>query len=446
MVADRAGAGGCYSAEMGTTVVQPASRILGRLRIPGDKSVSHRYALLAAISEGPSIITNYAPGTDCTSTLSCLGALGVAVDRPPDGPDRDLVTIEGCGINGLRAPQGPLDAGNSGTTVRLLAGILAGQKVTSTLVGDASLSRRPMGRIIEPLTRLGARLEGTDGRLPLTVTGGPLTGIDYAPPVASAQVKSAVLLAGLQARGRTTVRELQLTRDHTERALPMFGIQLSMNGSEISLEGGQRPIGAELSVPGDASSAACWAVAAAALPGSEISLEAVGLNPGRIGFLAALERAGAAISVEDRTDAGGEPRGTIIVRHGTVSPFEIAPDEVPSVIDELPILAALATHGGRLRVTGAGELRHKESDRIAALATGLRALGGQIDELEDGFEVDGSKPLTGGQADAAGDHRLAMAFALAALGAGAPSEISNAEAVDISYPGFFHILRNLSQT
>ncbi len=431
---------------MGTTVVQPASRIEGRLQIPGDKSVSHRYALLAAISDGPSTITNYAPGADCASTLDCLAALGVAVDRPAHGADRGRVRIEGRGIDGFTAPGTPLDAGNSGTTVRLLAGVLAGQQLTTTLVGDASLSRRPMGRVIEPLTRMGARLEGVDDRLPLTITGAPLTGIEYAPPMASAQVKSAVLLAGLQARGRTTVRERQPTRDHTERALAMFGVQLSIDGSEISLDGGQRPVGAEVSVPGDASSAACWAVAAAALPGSEVSLDGVGLNPGRIGFLAALERAGAAIAVENRMDEGGEPRGTLVVRHGGVGRVEITAEDVPSLIDELPILAALATHGGGLRVTGASELRHKESDRIAALAAGLRALGGQLEELEDGFEVDGSRPLTGGRADAAGDHRLAMAFALAALGAGAQSEITNAEAVDISYPGFFDILRNLSQS
>ena len=430
---------------MGTTVVRPTRRISGHLRIPGDKSVSHRYALLAAIADGRSTITNYAPGADCASTLSCLTALGVAVTRGPDGPDRHHVTIDGRGLGGLQAPDPPLDAGNSGTTVRLIAGILAGQAMTTTLVGDASLSRRPMGRVIEPLTRMGARLLGTDGHLPLTITGGPLEAIDYAPPMASAQVKSAVLLAGLQARGCTSVRERQPTRDHTERALPLFGVELSVDDRAISLEGGQRLTATELTVPGDASSAACWAIAAAAVPGSEVSLASVGLNPTRTGFLSVLERAGAAITVSERTDEGGEPRGTITVRHQAVTQFDVRPDEVPDVIDELPVLAALATHGGRLRVTGAGELRHKESDRISALATGLRALGGQIDELDDGFEVDGARPLTGGIADAAGDHRLAMAFALAALGAGAPCEIANAEAVDISYPGFFDILSELSR-
>lgn len=426
-------------------VVQPAARVRGRIAIPGDKSVSHRYALLAGLADGRSTLSNYSPGADCAATLSCLAALGVLVERAEAGPDRHRVVIEGRGIDGLRPPAGPLDAGNSGTTLRLLSGVLAGHPFTSTLVGDASLSRRPMRRIIEPLTEMGAEVSGVDDRPPITIRGGRLRAIDYTPPVASAQVKSAVLLAGLQATGDTRVRERQLTRDHTERALPMFGGRLTVTPEVITVTGGQRLTAADLTVPGDASSAAFWAVAAAALPGSEVRLDDVGLNRTRIGFISVLERAGAEVTRLEVTEAGGEPRGSLLVRHGGNAPLEITPDEVPDVIDELPVLAALATHGGRLRVSGAGELRHKESDRISALAAGLRGLGGRVREWEDGFEVLGDRPLTGGIADAAGDHRLAMAFAIAALGGEAPSEIQNAEVVDVSYPGFFDILERISQ-
>ena len=429
---------------MGSTRIHPAVKVRGRVPIPGDKSISHRYALLAALADGRSTIRHYAPGADCASTLACLAALGVGVDRRPVETG-DQIVIEGRGVDGLRAPAGPLDAGNSGTTVRLFSGVLAAQPFETTLVGDASLSRRPMRRIVDPLTRMGASLTAVDGHLPLTIRGGALTGIDYATPVASAQVKSAVLLAGLWARGQTTVRERLRTRDHTERALPQFGVRLSARDGAITVDGGQRLSAADLTVPGDASSAAYWAVAAAALPGSEVTLDDVGLNPTRTGFLSVLARAGAQVETVETTEAGGEPRGALRVRHGGSAAVEVTPAEVPEVIDELPVLAALATHGGRLRVTGAGELRHKESDRIAALAAGLRGLGGRIDEMEDGFEVFGDRPLTGGTADAAGDHRLAMAFAIAALGAAVPSEILNVEVVDVSYPGFFDILDGLAE-
>ncbi len=430
---------------MASVVVHPATRVRGRFPVPGDKSISHRYAMLAALSEGRSTIVGYAPGADCGSTLACLRMLGVRVDGPREtgGEDRRVVTIDGRGVRGLAEPGEALDAGNSGTTLRLLSGVLAGHAFTSVITGDGSLRRRPMRRIIEPLSRMGARVTADGDRPPLTIAGSRLEGIDYTPPVPSAQVKSAVLLAGLHATGDTTVRETAATRDHTERALPMFGAELRRVDGGIALRAGQRLQAAELTVPGDVSSAAFWATAAAALPGSDITLEDVGLNPTRTGILDWLRRTGANVDVSRVTENAGEPRGSVRVRHGGRAGLTVGPRDVPGLIDELPVLAALATHGGELHVTGAAELRHKESDRITALADGLRALGGSVDEMPDGFHVAGTRPLRGGEADAAGDHRLAMAFAVAALGAREPSRIRNAEAVDVSYPGFFDVLASI---
>ena len=434
---------------MASVVVRPVSCVRGRITVPGDKSISHRYALLAALASGRSTVSRYAPGTDCEATLSCLAALGVDIDgphAPPNAhPGQRVVTIEGRGVRGLTAPTETLDARNSGTTLRLLAGVLAGHPFKSVISGDSSLSRRPMRRVIEPLSRMGARLHGLDDRLPITVHGAKLQGIDFTPPVASAQVKSAVLLAGLLATGNTVVREQHATRDHTERALPMFGAELVRQDGHIAMRGGQELHAVTVQVPGDASSAAFWAVAAAALPGSDLTLDEVGLNPTRIGFLSVLERTGTHIEVTHLASTGDEPLGQLRIRHGELRSFEIGPNEVPGLIDELPVLAALATHGGAMRVTGAGELRHKESDRISALAAGIRGLGGHIEEMEDGFLVLGDRQLKGGTADAAGDHRLAMAFAVAALGAHEPSKIHNAEAVEVSYPGFFDVLDTITR-
>ncbi len=431
---------------MASVVVHPAARVRGRVPIPGDKSISHRYALLAALAGGRSTIAGYAPGADCASTLACLRALGVRVEGPgagDRGTDRRTVTIDGRGVGGLVPPAAPLDAGNSGTTLRLLSGALAGHPFTSVVTGDGSLRRRPMGRIIEPLSRMGAQVTGEQDRPPLTIAGSRLAGIDFTPPVPSAQVKSAVLLAGLHATGDTTVRETAATRDHTERALPRFGVELRRVDGAVTLGGGQRLRPADLAVPGDLSSAAFWATAAAALPGSDVTLEDVGLNPSRTGILDWLERAGARVDLLQVGEDAGERRGSIRVRHDGHRGLTVGPADVPGLIDELPALAALATHGGELEVTGAGELRHKESDRISALADGLRALGGHVEEMEDGFHVAGRRRLEGGEADAAGDHRLAMAFAVAALGGRRPSRIRNAEAVDVSYPGFFDVLASI---
>jgi 3-phosphoshikimate 1-carboxyvinyltransferase len=399
---------------------------------------------MAAIADGTSHISGYSTGADCGSTLGCLQALGVAVRHAGRDETGLVVHIEGLGLGGLRAPAASLDAGNSGSTMRMLAGILAAHPFASTVGGDESLERRPMRRIIVPLERMGARIDSHDGRPPLTIHGrSDVRALDFTPEVPSAQVKSAVLLAGLHAQGTTTVREALATRDHTERALHAFGVAVARNGLAVSVTGGQRLSGAAVRVPGDISSAAFWMVAAAALPDSEVVIDGVGLNPTRTGILEVLRRMGASVSVQGDSDTGGEPIGTIVVRSAGIVPAEIAPEDVPGVIDELPVLAALATHGGELRVSGAQELRVKESDRISALADGLRRMGGEIDEAPDGFHVRGRQRLRGGEVDARNDHRLAMAFAVAALGASGPTTIHDAGAAAVSYPEFFSVLESL---
>jgi 3-phosphoshikimate 1-carboxyvinyltransferase len=422
--------------------ITPARRVHGRLRVPGDKSISHRYALLAALADGRSELAGYAPGADCRSTLGCLRRLGVEIIEDTSG-----VLIVGRSLGQLRSPAEPLDCGNSGTTMRLLAGVVAGHRFSSRLVGDASLSRRPMRRVIAPLEAMGARIESTDGRAPLTIHGGGLHGMAYAPEVPSAQVKSAVLLAGLLAEGITSVAEPVQTRDHTERALDAFGVQVVRGDGTVALAGGQRLAARSLSIPGDFSSAAFWMAAAAAFPGSRIEIHDVGLNPTRTGLIAILRRFGARVQVDVTRTEAGEPRGTVIVEGDRTNVLSIEPAEVPGVIDELPAIAALAAHGGEVSVRGAAELRVKESDRIAALVAGFRGLGLLADERPDGFVVRGpstsGQAPAGGVADARGDHRMAMAFAIAALAARAPSTIEGADAVAISYPGFFETLDRL---
>jgi 3-phosphoshikimate 1-carboxyvinyltransferase len=418
--------------------VAPARRVQGRLRVPGDKSISHRYALLAALSEGRSELRNYSAGADCQSTLSCLRTLGIDI-----GLSGETVTLLGRGLHQFRSPATPLDAGNSGTTMRMLAGILAAQSFESRLIGDASLSTRPMRRVIDPLTLMGGRIDATDGRPPLTVHGTTLRPIAYQPAVPSAQVKSAVLLAGLHTEGITSVTEPAQTRDHTERALSAFGFTLDVSGLTISLRGGQTGVGQSLPVPGDFSSAAFWMVAAASLPGSQVTIEDVGLNPTRTGLIDVLRRFGAQVDVHATGNQAGEPLGTIIVTGDRTGSVTIAPEEVPGLIDELPAIAALAAQGGDVTVSGAKELRVKESDRIAVLVSGFRALGIAADERPDGFVIHGAGAPAGGVAHAHGDHRMAMAFAIAALTAQAPSRIEGADVVSISYPGFFETLRRL---
>ena len=425
-----------------TLIVTPARRVHGRVRPPGDKSISHRYAMLAAIADGVSALRGYSTGADTASTLRCLRGLGVQIDsggRDSVGTD---VRITGVGIRGLRVPTDVLDAGNSGSTMRMLAGVLAAQPFCATITGDESLRQRPMRRIIGPLERMGAHVTAAGTRPPLTIEGtARLAAIDFEPDVPSAQVKSAVLLAGLHADGITRVHEALPTRDHTERALQAFGADVARTGDVVSVAGGQRLHARELVVPGDLSSAVFWMVAAGGLPGSEVTIEQVGLNPTRVGVLDILRRFGASVDVQE-TIAGsaGEPMGTIVVRHRTLLDTHVEPHEIPGVIDELPALAALATHGGALSVSGAGELRVKESDRISALAEGFRRMGADIEEQPDGFQVCATRQLRGGEVDAHNDHRLVMAFSIAALGASGPTTILGAEAAAVSYPEFFSVL------
>jgi len=432
-------------ASIAATTVRPARRVLGTVALAGDKSISHRYALLAALATGRSTIHQYSLGADCAATLDCLEGAGVEIRRRRS-PERGLtVEINGRGLRGLRSPAAPLDAQNSGTTMRLLTGILAAHPFTSVVKGDASLTTRPMGRVIAPLELMGARIESHDKKPPLTIHGGALKGIRFRTEVPSAQVKSAILLAGLQAEGRTVVEETAATRNHTELALRAFGATVHADGRTIEIAGGQTLHGGEFVVPGDISSAAYWVAAAAAIPGSDVEIQNVGLNPTRTALLDVLRRGGAAVDEQIDREAGGEPSGRVRVRYGQPRALTLGAEQVPYLIDEIPALAAWASHGGELHVTGAGELRVKESDRISALVRGFQALGADVEELSDGFHLRGTRRLCGGEADAAGDHRLAMAFAIAALGAESPSVINGADSVAISYPEFFATLESLCQ-
>jgi 3-phosphoshikimate 1-carboxyvinyltransferase len=425
-------------------VVHPATTVAGRVTVPGDKSISHRYALLAALAHGRSTIRGYSAGADCAATLACLRALGVRIWHTGG----DELQIEGAGFEGLTQPAGVLDAANSGTTMRLVAGIAAGRPFRCVLDGDSSLARRPMRRVMEPLARMGAAISARDGRPPLTIDGAQLHGITYRPEVPSAQVKSAVLLAGLQAAGRTIVVEPAPTRDHTERALKAFGVEVGSDDQRVTIEGRQQLRPRSLIVPGDISSATFWMALAAAAPGSDVQIDGVGLNPTRTAVIDIVRRAGATIDVEVQSEADGEPLGRVRVACGTPRGFSIEPEEVPAVIDEIPALAALGAllpDGECIQVSGAAELRVKESDRIACLAEGLRALGAEVVEYPDGFQLV-ARPLRGAAVDACGDHRLAMAFAVAASGARTPTTISGASSVAVSYPRFFEELTRLASS
>lgn len=427
--------------------ISPTRKLTGTIRLPGDKSISHRAAMFAAIAEGASRISSFATSADCASTLACVQALGVRVER--DGAD---VVVHGVGKTGLREPAGPLDCGNSGTTMRLISGILAGQRFTSTLIGDESLSGRPMKRIIGPLTEMGAVLESVDGHAPLTIKGrNPLHSIEFELPVASAQLKSCVLLAGLNADGETTVSERVPTRDHTERMLRGFGVDVREpndgTGKRISVSGDAHLTATNIQVPADVSSAAFFLVATACLPGSRIEMPGVGLNPTRTGIIDVLRRFGASIETKDETISGGEPIGTLIVfGRGLLSTQENRIDGpiVANLIDEVPILAVFGTQTqSGIEIRDAGELRVKESDRIAAVAENLRRMGADIEEFDDGLRVGPSK-LRGAVIDTFHDHRIAMAFAIAALFAEGETEIRGAECAAVSFPDFFDVLSSVS--
>jgi len=417
--------------------VLPGGTVSGTFTVPGDKSISHRALMLAALAEGQTHITGFLAGEDCLATARALAALGVRIERPAETE----VWVHGRGAAGLVAPTQPLDMGNAGTGMRLMMGLLAPQPFDSTLIGDASLMRRPMERVAAPLRRMGARITTQEGRPPVRIQGTPkLNGIEYTLPVASAQVKSALLLAGLAAKGRTSVSEPAPSRDHTERMLRTFGVQVSQRDGVIELEGGQTLHGTTLAVPADFSSAAFFLVAGALAAERALRLTHIGINPTRTGLLELLQLMGAQIRVLPRPSTSGhnaEPVADIEVRRGPLQGITVPESLVPLAIDELPVffIAAAAAHGETL-VRGAGELRVKESDRLAAVAAGLGTLGVEHELLSDGLRIRGRPEFAGGQIDSLGDHRIAMAFAVAALRASAPIEIDDVLNVSTSFPGF----------
>lgn len=422
--------------------------IRGSLRIPGDKSISHRVAMLASIAEGSTTITGFASSVDCHSTLDCIRRLGVTVEETDS-----TIVIHGNGLFGYRGSDSPvqLDAGNSGSTIRMLSGLLAGQRIASEISGDTSLRRRPMARVINPLRLMGARIEATaDGFPPLKIQGNKLKAINYTSPVASAQVKTCVLFAGLLAEGQTMFCEPSQSRDHTELMLREFGVLLNRPSGTLSIEG-LRPLKAgNYEVPGDLSSAAFFIAAASVSSDSVITLTDVSLNPTRTAIIDVMKQLGASIRTENKRERHGEPIGDLIVSTATLRAerpsTRLDGAIIPNIIDEIPILAVVATQvEGRLEVRDAGELRIKESDRIASVAKGIRSLGGKIEEFEDGFAIEGPQKLTGGTVETSGDHRIAMAFAVAGLIAHGTTEIIDADCASVSFPGFYESLASVSR-
>jgi 3-phosphoshikimate 1-carboxyvinyltransferase len=427
---------------MGKRVISPGGTVDGVVELPGDKSISHRYAILAALAEGKSEISNYASAADCRSTLECLKRLGVQVES-----DNGRVRIVGAGLNGLKEPRRALDAENSGSTMRMLAGVLAGQSFTSTITGDDSLRKRPMRRVIDPLRQMGAEIKSQDGdRAPLVIRGGHLSAIDYTPPTPSAQVKSAVLLAGLYATGVTTVHESVDTRDHTELALREFGSEIERSRGMVRIHPRPRLTGRQLTVPGDLSTSVFLIAATMVLPGSSLMLHNVGLNPTRARVLDFLVSIGAPMRVAAVQARDGELVGDVSVKHALLEGGTISGRDVAEMIDELPMLAALGPYTEKgIEIHDAKELRVKESDRIAALAEGLRQMGAQVEEFPDGLRVEGRSAgkLQGAKIDPHGDHRIAMALSVAALGAEGDTVIRDADCVGVSFPDFFATLDRL---
>jgi 3-phosphoshikimate 1-carboxyvinyltransferase len=423
-------------------IIQPARTVEGSLRLPGDKSISHRYALLGGLAAGTTRLTNFSTGADCASSLACVEALGARVHRSEN-------SVEITGVSGrFRPSASPLDCGNSGSTMRMLSGLLAAQAGTFTLIGDASLSRRPMERIRKPLALMGARLDLTDGHAPITIDGAPLTAIDYTTPIPSAQVKTALLFAGLQAEGITTVRESVRTRDHGELALRAFGATVDRAKDSVSIAGGQQLRAIDAAVPGDISSAAFFLCAAALFPGSNLIFDDLGLNPTRATLLDVLTALGAHIGVLNLETKNDELVGTVQVNAppNGLTGTTIAGALSAQLIDELPVLAAIGpyTQTG-IRIRDARELRVKESDRIALVAANLRAMGAEVEEFDDGLDVPGGQTLHGAAIDSGGDHRIAMAFSVAALRATGDTLIRGAESAAISFPEFFDLLDRVTE-
>ena len=424
-------------------LIRPARNIYGSLRLPGDKSISHRYGMFAAFAEGTSRFANFSTGADCASTLACMEALGARVNKVGEG------AVEVTGVAGRVTPaHRPLDCGNSGSTMRMISGLLAPQEGSFTLIGDASLSRRPMERIRKPLESMGARLTLTEGHAPLHLHGGPLQPIDYTTPVPSAQVKTCVLLAGLQAAGTTTVREALRTRDHSELALRAFGATLTRTIDSVSITGPQSLHAIEAAVPGDISSAAFFLCAATLFPGSSLVLDSLGLNPTRATLLDVLTVLGARINVLNLEEKNAELVGTVQISAPPegLGSAEVSGALAAQLIDELPVLAAIAPYtSGGIRIRDARELRVKESDRIALVVRNLRAMGAEVEEFEDGLDVPGGQTLHGATIDSGGDHRIAMAFSVAALRAVGDTLIQGAESAAISFPEFFDLLDQVAE-
>ena len=426
------------------TRVEPAGALVGHIAVPGDKSISHRAVLVGALADGETRVVGFGRSADTESTLNAVRALGIQVDELGD----DELVVHGAGLRGLHPPEAPIDARNAGTLMRLLMGILAGQQGRFELTGDASLRARPMDRVAEPLTRMGARIETTNGLPPVVIEGtDALRAIDYVLPMASAQVKSAILLAGINAKGTTTVSEPVPTRDHTELMLDAAGARVRRRPNSVSLEAPPRLRLPEVTVPGDFSAAAPFIVAATLLAGSELTIHDLGLNPRRTGLLDVLERMGARISVFNRRKAGGELIGDLEIRSAELTATDVEPEEVPQLVDELPLFAlAAAVARGNSHLAGAGELRLKETDRIETVTNGLRALGVRIRPRDDGFDVRGvpARP-TGGRMPSDGDHRIAVLAAIAGLVSREGVEVGGADAVAISFPGFFDLLDSVSK-
>lgn len=424
--------------------LQKANRPLtGELTVPGDKSISHRAVMLGALAEGDTEITHFLNGADCLSTIDCFRRLGISIEK-----DSRRILVHGRGLHGLSAPSSVLDCGNSGTTTRLISGILAGQTFSSHLTGDASIQKRPMGRIISPLRSMGASIESLrgNGYAPLRIEGRPLQGIHYDSPVASAQVKSCVLLAGLYANAVTSVTEPALSRNHTELMLRYFGGQVTAEGKTASVSPEPKLRGGKVEVPGDISSAAYFLAAALLVPGSEVLLKHVGVNPTRDGILRVIRSMGGDVRLLNKTVSGGEPAADLLIRYGSLHGTDIGGDLIPTLIDELPILAVLAAFAdGTTTIRDAGELRVKESDRLSILVESLTAMGADVTGTEDGMIIRGGRSLHGAVIDSHLDHRIAMSFAVGALAADGETDILHADCVRISYPDFYRDLEQLLQ-
>ncbi len=422
--------------------IAKANKLSGQVKVPGDKSISHRAVMFGALAEGQTTIEGFLPGADCLSTISCFRKLGISITQAGD-----RVTVEGKGWFGLQEPEEILDVGNSGTTIRLMAGILATQPFHAVVEGDESIAKRPMRRVVGPLRQMGAKIDGRkQGEFtPLSIRGGDLNGIAYQSPVASAQVKSAILLAGLQAKGVTSVTEPLLSRDHTERMLRAFGVDVRQDGLTVSVEGGQKLTGRHIVVPGDISSAAFLIAAVMMVPGSSLLIENVGMNPSRTGIIDVVRAMGGTIECRNERIVNEEPVADLYVVHSELTATVVEGDLIPRLIDEIPVIAVMATQAsGKTIIRDAEELKVKETDRIVTVVSELSKFGAKVTPTDDGMIIEGKTELHGAEIDSMGDHRIGMAMAVAGLAASGTTSIGNASAIDVSFPGFAGLLANIA--